>query len=409
MYSNSYIKKKAEESVPKPNETAWVQNETMAYKRIVWSEPMAEVNLAIFGSGQSGTEFHATIELTDTAADTETQFKAVETAIERLQIETELLHHASPVFKRYFVSDAINQAHLLPENKDIAVSVVQQPPLNGTKVSVWMYWVKSSRVSTVKPGTVCMERPSFRHLYTTQMHSRQKNEVVETYFIFDNYTEMLTARHCTLKDNCIRTWIYVQGVDIHYEKMVTARKTYFDREDLTDRTHYIASTGIEGKYKYPDSIILMDAYSIEGIKKEQITYLQGLSHLNPTIEYGVTFERATAVDYADRRHIYVSGTASIDNKGQIVHPLCIEKQIERTFENIHVLLAEAQAAMTDIAQMIVYLRDTADYQLVNEYISIHYPQTPKVIVWAPVCRPGWLIEIECIAIKAIKNNRFEPF
>jgi enamine deaminase RidA (YjgF/YER057c/UK114 family) len=65
--------------------------------------------------------------------------------------------------------------------------------------------------------------------------------------------------------------------------------------------------------------------------------------------------------------------------------------------------------MDDIAQMIVYLRDTADYQLVADYLNQYYASVPKVIVWAPVCRPGWLIEVECIAIKTIQNENFNPF
>ena len=191
--------------------------------------------------------------------------------------------------------------------------------------------------------------------------------------------------------------------------MVKARIACFNREGLNKETHYIASTGIEGRYTDAQTLVLMDAYAIAGISQEQIKYLHASTHLNPTHEYGVTFERGTTVDYADRRHIFISGTASIDNKGDIVHLTNIEKQIERTIENIEVLLAEAEAEMRDISNMIVYLRDTADYQLVADYLDKYYNELPKVIVWAPVCRPGWLIEIECIAIKEIEANRFEKF
>ena len=34
--------------------------------------------------------------------------------------------------------------------------------------------------------------------------------------------------------------------------------------------------------------------------------------VNRTYEYGVTFERGTAVTYGDRRHVFIAGTASID-------------------------------------------------------------------------------------------------
>ncbi|MDR0507474.1 MAG: hypothetical protein LBH32_11780, partial [Dysgonamonadaceae bacterium] len=188
-----------------------------------------------------------------------------------------------------------------------------------------------------------------------------------------------------------------------------ARKLHFYEQGLTKNTHYIASTGIEGKYIHPETTVLMDAYAVDGIRNEQVAYLKGASHLNPTHEYGVTFERATAVDYGDRRHIFVSGTASIDNNGQIVFPLDVDSQTRRTLENIDILLREGGAAMTDIAQMIVYLRDTADYNAVYSCLEAQYPDIPKAIVWASVCRPGWLIEIECIAICEALNENYAAF
>jgi enamine deaminase RidA (YjgF/YER057c/UK114 family) len=92
-----------------------------------------------------------------------------------------------------------------------------------------------------------------------------------------------------------------------------------------------------------------------------------------------------------------------------MYPSDILKQTERTFENVGMLLQQAETQMSDVAQMIVYLRDIADYTLVSEYLETHYARTPYILVLAPVCRPGWLIEIECIAIKAIANNESEQF
>ena len=38
-----------------------------------------------------------------------------------------------------------------------------------------------------------------------------------------------------------------------------------------------------------------------------------------------------------------------------------------------------------------------------------FPHTPKVFVHAPVCRPGWLIEMECMGVKACKNKDYASF
>ena len=74
------------------------------------------------------------------------------------------------------------------------------------------------------------------------------------------------------------------------------------------------------------------------------------------------------------------------------------KHYPRTPEADARLLEEAGASIGDIMQAIVYLRDPADYENVQKYISTHYPELPHLIVLAPVCRPGWLIETECVAI-----------
>ena len=70
----------------------------------------------------------------------------------------------------------------------------------------------------------------------------------------------------------------------------------------------------------------MDNYAIAGVKKEQIHYLYAPSHLNRTSDYGVSFERGTYVDYADRRQVFISGTASINNKGEVMYPNCSQRQ-----------------------------------------------------------------------------------
>ena len=152
----------------------------------------------------------------------------------------------------------------------------------------------------------------------------------------------------------------------------------------------------------------MDAYSIKGIQSEQVRFLYAPTHLNPTYEYGVTFERGTVVQYGDCRQLFISGTASIDNRGEIVHKGDIVKQTERMLENISVLLAEGGATMQDVSQAIVYLRDIGDYGNVQKIFKERGFNFPYLLVHAPVCRPGWLIEMECIALVADNETTFLP-
>jgi enamine deaminase RidA (YjgF/YER057c/UK114 family) len=141
-----------------------------------------------------------------------------------------------------------------------------------------------------------------------------------------------------------------------------------------------------------------------GHAQSQVSYLKGLSHLSPTYVYDVAFERGTMIQFGDRRHIYISGTASIDHEGNILFPGNVLKQYKRTIENIEVLAKEGGAELKNIAQFLVYLRNPSNYQIISKQIAQQFPDVPCIIVRAPVCRPGWLIEIEAILIAESRSN-----
>jgi enamine deaminase RidA (YjgF/YER057c/UK114 family) len=187
--------------------------------------------------------------------------------------------------------------------------------------------------------------------------------------------------------------------------LVDARREFFATRGLDRQSHYIASTGIAGADANVNARLSFDSLAIAGLRPEQVSYLQAPSHLCPTHDYGVTFERATAIDYADRRQILISGTASIDATGQVVHPGDVLRQLDRTVENITALLAAAGANPGDLAVALVYLRDPADAEVIASALHDRFGAVPTVLLYAPVCRPGWLIEIEGVAtVPAIRPD-----
>lgn len=381
----------------------------MRYINIYWDDLKIQLKATLFIGKDNVSEIHSILQITDPGLDAEVQFLNMQAAIQRIALNN-IFDGASLIWKRYFVSDAVNQSLYINDDSDTISSIIQQPPLNGTKVALWLYYINGVNSIYREGNTLAVQsRGGNTHLYTTQLHTPLKNGYAETEYIFNSYIKILQQHQSSLKENCIRTWIYVQGVDIHYKDMVNARAACFQNEGLNKESHYIASTGIEGKYSHPHALVLMDAYAIKAIRQEQIKYLYAPTHLNRTHDYGVTFERGTSVDFADRRHVYISGTASINNKGEIEYPFDVMNQLGRTVENVNALLAEAECRMSDIAQMIIYLRDIADYTLVKSFFEKNYTEIPKVIVLAAVCRAGWLIEIECMAIKSLKNNTFPEF
>jgi enamine deaminase RidA (YjgF/YER057c/UK114 family) len=305
-----------------------------------------------------------------------------------------------PVFMRYFLSDAATQLAVLQENTDesvCAVSIVRQPPLDKSKIALWVYL--KSGVTISRHGRIFAETGGeYTHLWTAGMYRPQGNLYSQTDNLLRGYDDDLRRENSTLADDCVRTWIFVRDIDNNYHDVVQARKDFFQSVGLTEKTHYIASTGIEGSYADPAAGVIIDGYAVKGLKHGQQRYLYAPTHLNPTHEYGVTFERGVCVDYADRSHIFISGTASIDNKGEILYPGDIAGQTNRMLENIDVLLTETNAGFENVMQMIVYLRNASDYYVVRDIFELRFPNIPKVIVLAPICRPGWLVETECIAV-----------
>ena len=214
----------------------------------------------------------------------------------------------------------------------------------------------------------------------------------------------------TMERNLVRTWIYVTNIDVNYQGVVEARNDIFDKEGLTADTHYIASTGIGGATPVRHAAVAIDFLTFPGIKEEDKKYLQALEHLNPTHEYGVAFERGTRVTLPThcsnsdgsqhfKQQYFISGTASIDKLGNVVYEEDIVRQTGRLLENVGALLKDGDATMNDIQYFIIYLRDISDYHTVDRMMQQFYPQIPRIIVEAKVCRPGWLIEMECIAEK----------
>jgi len=377
----------------------------MKYTNFKWEDLSVEAALSAFEtSDESFPEYQAIVSFSpDVKFDVSEQFLKIEEAVTRLL--DALPSGLAVAFKRYFVSDIANQTSFINLNQGCtAVSVVQQSPFAGSKVALWLYFAPSQSVSRKGNATV-IAHSGLKHIIHTGLYSDAAGSEAQTEAIFGEYSRLLASEGCTLERNCLRTWVFVRDIDLYYAGMAKARREFFAAEGLTKDTHFIASTGIEGKFPSCNSLVSMDAYAIQGISNEQVKHLRAATHLNPTHEYGVTFERGTAIRYADRTHVIISGTASIDNNGQIVHHQDILKQSERMMENINALLAEAGATINDIASLLIYLRDVSDYKLVNERFQSKYPSLPKVILHAPICRPGWLIEAECIAVISNTHSR----
>ena len=373
-----------------------------------------KLEVSTFKTGAGVEEYQLMFHPTATEELFEVQLSALLRAYKEVR-DTEL-PSAVPVFMRFFVSDAANQSALLRRSLsdmvgfcECAISVVEQAPLDGAKVTLWVYLQTEVSVEPLRNGLFAVAHGDYLHYWSGTACLPTGDSASQTRCLLENYVDQLENVGCTLTDDCIRTWFFVQNVDVNYAGVVKARNEVFDTHHLTVQTHFISSTGINGRHADHHVLVQLDTYAVKGLHPEQIQFLYAPTHLNPTYEYGVSFERGTAVHYGDRSQVFISGTASIDNKGNVLHLGDIRQQTMRMWENVEALLCEAHCHFSDVQQMIVYLRDVTDYAVVNRLFNERFPHTPKVIVYAPVCRPGWLIEMECIAVRVNHDARLKSF
>lgn len=308
---------------------------------------------------------------------------------------------AQVVMTRVFLSDAANQEVIaraeLPADCG-ALSIIEQPPLDGTRVAMLIYFQSEIEREFAEDGMLICKQGAYQHLWAASARKFEGDAHTQCRTLFEEYSQQLESRGGSLFNDSIRTWLFVQNVDVNYAGVVTGRNEHFDVKGLTSDTHFISSTGIQGRSAEYSSVVQLDSYSVLGLKPEQIQFLYAPEFLNPTHEYGVRFERGTALHFEDRTFCTISGTASIDNLGEVVHVGDIKAQCLRMWENVEALLAEASASMSDMMQIIIYLRDMSDYELIACLFEEKFPKVPKQIVLAPVCRPTWLIEMECITL-----------
>ena len=353
------------------------------------------------------SECHALFHITDTHLSFTEQLDSILEAMAAFLADSPT---QTPIFRRFFLSDASNQQALLEERLEhipfCATSIIQQPPLDGTKIALWLYsatdlypeygtFTHNGYTHYWLGGAIPYSRAGISSLGAKQKESNSEHQMKD---LFDTLFTELKPIGMTIEENCLRTWIFVRDIDVNYGGVVIGRRKYFQRIGLTPKTHFIASTGIEGRHYDTNVLVQMDAYSAKGFQEGQVRHLYALSHLSPTYDYGVTFERGTAVTYGDRRHIFISGTASIDEKGNVLYIGDIAQQTSRMLENISALLSEANADFSNIAIAFVYLRDVSDADIVRTIFAQRLPDLHYELVLAPVCRPTWLIEMECIAI-----------
>jgi enamine deaminase RidA (YjgF/YER057c/UK114 family) len=149
---------------------------------------------------------------------------------------------------------------------------------------------------------------------------------------------------------------------------------------------------------------LLKAVAAGPVEKRAITNLRVL---NEAYDYPKpsSFSRGLRIDLNGLAILLISGTASIDERGQTIHVGDFRAQLRRTYHNITNLLEAEGATWKDIVRTTCYLRDIErDYEAFNEERTAFFreqgldPLPASTGIQAILCRPDLLVEIEAIAM-----------
>jgi enamine deaminase RidA (YjgF/YER057c/UK114 family) len=119
-------------------------------------------------------------------------------------------------------------------------------------------------------------------------------------------------------------------------------------------------------------------------------------------KYGSSFSRAVEVHMGDHRHLFVSGTASIDPFGRTAHRGDLMAQIALTMRVVHAILNSRAMDWRDVVRGLAYFRRRGDmasfdrWRLANEVDVL-----PVIPVAQTICRDDLLYEIEVDAVATI--------
>jgi len=139
--------------------------------------------------------------------------------------------------------------------------------------------------------------------------------------------------------------------------------------------------------------------------------IENKSVLNEAYDYErkVSFARGMRVELDSCVMLFISGTASVNEDGESIHPGDVKAQTRRTFTNIKALLESEGADWHDIVRTTCYLADFRAYDDFNDVRNAFYeeegldPLPASTCIEARICRPELLVEVEAIAM--VPNSR----
>ena len=324
------------------------------------------------------------------------------------------LNPDSLVFSRVYFSDIHNRrdafaaSGLCGRLSRAASALVEQAPVEGGGLSLFAYLADCP--GEKGSGEAFLIGRHYRMLWLAGLAGgKGTGSGPQMRAALKTATAAMRKRGMAWLPDAMRSWIFVRDIDLGYGPMVDSRRAFFLRHGLTRRSRFLASTGIGARFEDPASRVQMDLLCVGGLRPGQIRRMRA-KHLMPdAASYRASFERGLRIDFGDRSHFHVSGTASIGPGGQVLYAGNESRQALRTLRNLKGLLASEGCSLSDLAYILVYIRDPASAPRIARTLRRRLPRRlPCLYLAADVCRPEWLLEIEGWAVKPARTG-YPPF
>ncbi len=205
-----------------------------------------------------------------------------------------------------------------------------------------------------------------------------------------------------------RTWFFLDDILSWYDKFNRVRNEVFTELGLLNgsgRRLIPASTGIRGRNPRGHRCTL----DLLAIRSAGNTRLDWSALHNPrqneAPEYGSAFSRGLSAATPRCRYFFVSGTASINEAGDTVHPGDFDGQTRRTLDNIESLLSSSGAAMDDICQATAFVKRPGDFIRLQSILKDRgLDSLPLLYVVDDICRDDLLMEIDAVAMVPVTGS-----
>jgi enamine deaminase RidA (YjgF/YER057c/UK114 family) len=232
------------------------------------------------------------------------------------------------------------------------------------------------------------------HLHASGVCGPGADAYEQTLAMFGVAEDLLRRAGMEFRD-VVRTWIHMRDIDRDYGALNRARRAFFAARGVEPVP---ASTGIGGGPVSGAHQLCLGVYAVKAGRPLVKTVMTSPT-LNEASEYGADFVRGLRVREANRDALLVSGTASIDERGQTVHHGDIDAQADRMLLNIAALLERQGARFGDIVHAITYVKHAADADRLREKLhTAGFAGFPHALVVAPICRADLLCETEALAV-----------